>query len=199
MNNFLPTIKELVAKYKLSLAKDKTKDIHELLCKYMETLIFNIVSIASIITMINNSDTIKKQTLTLVKSYINDKCNHKMTGGNTGMPSEYYGIDSGIYNENNASGDILNIDFASGMLRPQIGGGGRGSNYTINEIFMNKIHEILNYYRLKSSDSINKSLLKLIYMHINCFFKELKTARTTLNIASINKIIKSNKNLDIFK
>jgi hypothetical protein len=199
MNNFLPTIKELVAKYKLSLAKDKTKDIHELLCKYMETLIFNIVSIASIITMINNSDTIKTQTLTLVKSYINDKCNHKMTGGSTGMPSEYYGIDSGIYSENNASGDILNIDFASGMLRPQIGGGGRGSNYTINQIFMNKIHEILNYYRLKSSDSINNSLLKLIYMHINCFFKELKASRTTLNIASINKIIKSNKNLDIFK
>ena len=32
MNNFLPTIKDLVAKYKLSLAKDKTKDIHQLLC-----------------------------------------------------------------------------------------------------------------------------------------------------------------------
>jgi hypothetical protein len=198
MNNFLPTIKELVAKYKLSLAKDKTKEIHDLLCKYMETLIFNIVSIASIITMINNSNTIKKQTLILVKSYINDKCNHKMTGGNTGMPLEYYGIDSGIYQTNNASGDILNIDFASGILRPQIGGG-RGSNYTTNHIFINKIHEILNYYKLKSSDSINNSLLKLIYMHINCFFKELKTSRSTLNIASINKIIKSNKNLDIFK
>jgi hypothetical protein len=198
MNNFLPTIKELVAKYKLSLAKDKTKDIHELLCKYIETLIFNIVSVASIITMINNSDTIKKQTLTLVKSYINDKCNHKMTGGNTGMPSEYYGIDSGIYQSNNAIGDILNIDFASGILRPQIGGGW-GNSYTINDIFMNKIREILNYYKLKSSSTINNSLLKLIYMHINCFFKELKTSRITLNIASINKIIKSNKNLDIFK
>ena len=45
MNNFLPTIKDLIAKYKLSLAKDKTKDIHELLCKYIETLIFNIVSL----------------------------------------------------------------------------------------------------------------------------------------------------------
>ena len=124
MNNFLPTIKDLVLKYKLSLAKDKTKDIHELLCKYIETLIFNIISIASIITMINNSDTIKKQTITLVKSYINDKCNHKFTGGTTGLPSEYYGVDSGLYSSNNAGSDILNIDFASGMLRPQIGGGG---------------------------------------------------------------------------
>ena len=197
MNNFLPTIKELVAKYKLSLAKDKTKDIHELLCKYMETLIFNIVSIASIITMINNSDKIKKETITLVKSYINDKCNHKLTGGTTGMPSEFYGYDSGIYNSNNAAGDILNIDFTSGILRPQIGGGGNKNIY--DKIFMSKIHEILNYYKLKSSDSINNSLLKLIYMHVNCFFKQLKNSKLTLNNASINKIIKSNKNLDIFK
>ena len=197
MNNFLPTIKDLVAKYKLSLAKDKTKDIHQLLCKYIETLIFNIVSIASIITMINNSDKIKKETITLVKSYINDKCNHKLTGGTTGMPSEFYGYDSGIYNSNNAAGDILNIDFTSGILRPQIGGGGNKNIY--DKIFMSKIHEILNYYKLKSSDSINNSLLKLIYMHVNCFFKQLKNSKLTLNNASINKIIKSNKNLDIFK
>jgi hypothetical protein len=197
MNNFLPTIKDLVAKYKLSLAKDKTKDIHQLLCKYIETLVFNIVSIASIITMINNSDKIKKETITLVKSYINDKCNHKLTGGTTGMPSEFYGYDSGIYNSNNAAGDILNIDFTSGILRPQIGGGGNKNIY--DKIFMSKIHEILNYYKLKSSDSINNSLLKLIYMHVNCFFKQLKNSKLTLNNASINKIIKSNKNLDIFK
>ena len=196
MNNFLPTIKDLIAKYKLSLAKDKTKDIHELLCKYIETLIFNIVSIASIITMINNSDKIKKETITLVKSYINEKCKHKMTGGTTGMPSEFYGIDSGIYNSNNAADAILNIDFASGVLRPQIGGGG-GNSY--DKIFMTKIHEILNYYKLKSSDSINNSLLKLIYMNVNFFFNQLKNSKLTLNNASINKIIKSNKNLDIFK
>jgi hypothetical protein len=195
MNNFLPTIKDLVAKYKLSLAKDKTKDIYQLLCKYIETLVFNIVSIASIITMINNSDKIKKETITLVKSYINDNCNHKITGGTTGMPSEFYGHDSGIYNSNNAVGDILNIDFTSGILRPQIGGGGNKND----KIFMSKIYEILNYYKLKSSDSINNSLLKLIYIHVNCFFKQLKNSRLTLNNASINKIIKSNKNLDIFK
>lgn len=197
MNNFLPTVKDIIAKYKLPLSKDKTKDIHELLCKYVETLIFNIVSIASIITMINSSDTIKKHTITLVKSYINDKCNHKMTGGNTSLPSEYFGHDSGMYNQDNASGDILTIDFNSGILRPQIGGG--SSKYPVDKIFMSKIHEILQYYNLKASDSVHKSLLKLIYMHINCFFRQLKSTKITLNIASINKIIKSNKNLDIFK
>jgi len=116
MNNYLPTIKDIIAKYKLQIAKDKSKEIHELLCKYMDTLVFNIVSIASVITMINNSDTIKKPTIKLVKSYINTECNHKLKGGNNVMPSEFYGYDSGRYSESNATGDILGIDFTSGMI-----------------------------------------------------------------------------------
>jgi hypothetical protein len=199
MNNFLPTIKDVIAKYKLQIAKDKTKDIHELLCKYMETLIFNIVSIASIITMINNCSTIKKQTIKLVKSYINDNCsnNTKMTGGMNILPSEFYGIDSGRYSEANATGDILAVDFTSGILRPQIGGGGQNS--VDNKNILKKINEILNYYKLKASDSIVNDLLKLITIYTNCFFKQLKGTKVIITTAVINKIIKSNKTLDIFK
>ena len=198
MNNFLPTIKDVIAKYKLQVAKDKTNNIHELLCKYMDTLVFNIVSIASIITMINNSDTIKKQTIKLVKSYINDKCNYKMTGGNNVLPSEYFGYDSGRYSENNATGDILNIDFASGILRPLIGGSGK-TTAVDNKHILNKINEILNYYKLKASDNIINDLLKIITIYTNCFFKQLKATKSILTTAVINKIIKSNKTLDIFK
>jgi hypothetical protein len=200
MNNFLPTIKDVIAKYKLQIAKDKTKDIHELLCKYMETLIFNIVSIASIITMINNSSTIKKQTIKLVKSYINDKCSDntkKMTGGMNILPSEFYGFDSSRYSETNATGDILTVDFTSGILRPQIGGGGKSS--VDNKNILKKINEILNYYKLKASDSIVNDLLKLITIYTNCFFKQLKGTKVIITTAVINKIIKSNKTLDIFK
>ena len=199
MNNFLPTIKDVIAKYKLQIAKDKTKDVHELLCKYMETLIFNIVSIASIITMINNCSTIKKQTIKLVKSYINDNCNAntKQTGGMNVLPSEFYGFDSGRYSETNASGDILAVDFTSGILRPQIGGGGQSS--VDNKNILKKINEILNYYKLKASDSIVNDLLKLITIYTNCFFKQLKGTKVIITTAVINKIIKSNKTLDIFK
>jgi hypothetical protein len=196
MNNYLPTIKDIIAKYKLQIAKDKSKEIHELLCKYMDTLVFNIVSIASVITMINNSDTIKKPTIKLVKTYINAECNHKIKGGNNVMPSEFYGYDSGRYSETNALGAILNIDFTSGILRPQIGGGGVKNN---NKHLIAKISEILNYYKLNASENIINDLLKIISIHVNCFFQQLKLSKSVLNVASINKIIKSNKNLDIFK
>ena len=156
MNNFLPTIKDIIAKYKLQVAKDKTKEIHELLCKYMETLVFNIVSIASVITMINNSDTIKKHTIKLVKSYINIECNDKIKGGNNVMPSEFYGYDSGRYSENNAIGAILNVDFTSGILRPQIGGGGVKSDNTQLMVILDVVkHRFLIIY-------INIKIFKLI-------------------------------------
>ena len=46
---------------------------------------------------------------------------------------------------------------------------------------------------------IIKDLLKLITIYTNCFFKQLKMSKTVLTTAVINKIIKSNKTLDIFK
>jgi len=200
MNNFLPTVKDIIAKYKLPLSKDKTKDIHELLCKYVETLIFNIVSIASIITMINSSDTIKKNTITLVKSYINEKCNHKMTGG-TSLPSEFFGVESGIYNENNATGNILDIDFSSDTLRPQIGGGSVAS-YKMRKEDINAlaghIKNIVSYYKLKISNDIILELINLINDNINCLFRQLKNIKI-INPSIIKKMINSNKTLEIFK
>jgi hypothetical protein len=203
MNNFIPIVEANMTSYKLRVTQEKTVEILDLLNKYIETLIFNIVSIAAIITMINNSNTIKSQTIKLVKSYINDKCkitSSKKISGGTVLPSEYFGHDSGSYSEANISNDILNVDFASGLLRPAIGGGGRGKRIDIYECINNKINELLEYYNLTANDAIVKGLIKLINIHINCFFKQLKTIGTkTLTVAGINKIIKSNKNLDIFK
>ena len=74
-----------------------------------------------------------------------------MTGGTTGMPSEFYGIDSGIYNSNNAADAILNIDFASGVLRPQIGGGG-GNSY--DKIFnMNCFFQHAYFFNMQFSNN----------------------------------------------
>jgi hypothetical protein len=79
-----------------------------------------------------------------------------MTGGMNVLPAEFYGIDSGRYSETNATGDILTVDFTSGILRPQIGGGGQSS--VDNKNILKKINEILNYYKLKASDSIINDL-----------------------------------------
>lgn len=200
MNNFSSTIKYYMLEYKLNLSKsDKSDNVLKILNKYIEILIFNVVSVAAIITMINNSQSINKETVNLVKLYINEKCNNiKITTGGTVLPSEYFGYDSGSYSENNITNDVLNINFQSGILRNQIGGGSGRDNKKDTELILNKIDEILNYYKLTASAIIKKNLLVIINKHINCFFLQLKSL-DVINKSSINKLIKSNKSLDIFK
>ena len=195
MNNYLSSLKQGLSKHKITL--DKNNAIHKLLCKYIDSLIFNIVSIASIITLINNCKCIKKPTIKLVNSYITEKCDiAKNYKGGTSLPSEYFGINSGLYNSANPTGDILGIDFSSGIIRPQIGGGGKYDN---NYIIL-KINEILDYYKLDASKVIKMDLYKIINSHINCFMGILKiNNKSPLTITAIKNIIKSNKSLDIFK
>lgn len=195
MNNYLSPLKQVLSKYKITLEKKNITSIHNLLCKYIDSLIFNIVSIASIITLINNCSCIKKPTIKLVNSYINEKCKMSSYKGGTSLPSEYFGINSGIYNSNNPTGDILGIDFNSGLIRPQIGGGAGSDNYILL-----KINDILDYYKLDAAKNIKADLYKIINSHINCFMGILKANNNVpLTKTGINNIIKSNKNMDIFK
>jgi len=197
MNNYLSSLKQGLINHQITLDKATAQSSHKLLCNHIDSLIFNVVSIASIITMINSSKTIKKPTIKIVNSYINEKCiSKKMTGG-TVLPSEYFGINSGAYNSANPTGDILNIDFASGLIRPQIGGGGKN---TANNYIMSKINEIINYYKLDASKVIKADLCKIINNHISCLMNFLKSNnKSPLKKDDIKKIIKSNKSLDIFK
>jgi hypothetical protein len=196
MNNYLSIISAIISKYNINIDKTKKIIIYKLLSKYIDVLIFNVITILSIITMINNSNTIHKSALKLLKEYINETCHSKKISGGTTLPSEYFGINSGIYNENNATGNILDINFSSGILRPQIGGG--GLNKDDIKILSHSIKNILTYYKLKVSNDIINELVHLINDNIECLFRQLKDIRL-LSPSVIKKMINSNKSLEIFK
>jgi hypothetical protein len=194
MNNYITAT---INKHNLNIGKNKNQVI-DLIANHIEILIFNIISIASIITMLNNSTIITSNAINHVKNYIHNNYSNKLTGG-TSLPSEYFGYNSGIYNDTNNLVDVLNVDFASGILRNQIGGGGGKKNIS-NEWINNKINKLLKYYNLSASKTIINSLINIIMVNINNFFKQIKDEKLkVITINSIKKMIKSNKNMDIFK
>ncbi len=202
MNNYLSIINAIVHKYNINIENSKKSLVYKLLSKYIDVLIFNVVSIIAIITMINNSNTIHAESIKLLKIYINETCNKSKISGGTTLPSEYFGIDSGIYSENNISRDILDINFNSGILRPQIGGGGNIRKLTKVEIkyIADNIRQIMYYYKLKISNDLIYELINIINDNIECLFRQLKNiSLKPLNPQLIKKMIKSNKHLEIFK
>jgi len=200
-NNYLyDYVKFLLDKNDIKLKDDKTCN-HLTQC--IENIIFNVVSIASIITFINNCKIINKESIKIIKKYLDNKCDKKANkkiggGGSIVLPSEFYGIDSLRYSATNGiQSDILRVDFAGSLLRPQIGGGKKSK--LLNKPIVNAIQDILNYYKLKASKETINKILKLIEDYIKCLIETLKEKKGVISILTIKKMMKSNKLFDIFK
>jgi len=201
MNNFLYTTKSLIKAFDLKIDRDDIRVVYNLLEKKLETLVFNVISIAAIISLINNSKTIEKNAVELVKAYITDKCDTYIKGG-TSMPSDYFGVTNNSYSENNITPDVLNVDFTNGILRHQIGGGGykQFKLHTEEEkALINNIKNICKYYNLKISSSSVKQLLSIIVNNMECLFNYLKSVKKPVTSALIKKMINLNKKFEIFK
>ena len=101
-NRFLNTIHSIVKYYNLKINPGSNTNVYKSLSKNIEILIFNVISIASIISLLNNSNTIQKTAVSMVREYINEKCNvPQMKKGGTSLPSDYFGAINPVYNENN--------------------------------------------------------------------------------------------------
>jgi len=193
-------------KYLLKHNEIKTKDVKTVyhLTNYIENIIFNVVSIISIITFINNSKSIKKESINIVTKYLKNACGNpksdliKGGGGAIVMPSEFYGINSMRYSPTNNihSVDTLHIDFSKDIARPQIGGSVKNSKI---KPIIKAINDILSYYKLKCSDEIKNKILKLIESYIKCLIIKLKNLNKTITIDNINNSMMSNKMFELFK
>lgn len=195
-NNYLTEyVQSSINKNGISVKDDKTVLY---LAEYFENIIFNVVSIASIITYINNCKTINSKSIEIVKKYLDSMCGETpiKKGGSVLLPSEYFGVDSTRYLPTNGiHNDVLQLDFTNGIARPQIGGG--SSQKKIQPIPAN-IKIILDYYKLKASKEIIVKITKLIESYIKCLMHQLKLHDKKISCITIKKIIKSNKTFDIF-
>ena len=188
-------------------SKSNKKQIIKDISKFLDVLIFNIISVGCIIALLNNTKKIKEENINIIKNYIFDKCNiakkeSKGGAGDLSMPSEFYGYDSGIYKESNIGRDILTIDWNKGIARPSIGntetqmtGGTNKKQNVIKEY----IKIILKYYKITASDTIITKLLNIYKYHLECLIQNLKkynkpiTSKYVASILDKNKILKSLK------
>jgi len=199
---------------KLLLEKNNIKVKDAKTCNYLtsciENIIFNVVSIASVITFINNCKTIKKESISIVNKYLNSMCGtpsyKKITGGGGAivLPSEFYGIDSSRYlpTNNLHTTNTLDINFNSGIARPQIGGGlhkNKTSDSSSSSGIMKGVNDILDYYKLKATKETKMKLVKLIECYIKCLMNKLKELNKTITCNLVDKTMKATKVFDLFK
>jgi len=199
MKNINIYVEQLCKKFNIPI---KDNVAYKCLCEYVENIIFNIVSIASIIALINNSKVINTKIIELLNKYVVEACSSNTSkktkggGGSIVLPSEFYGIDSGRYATTNITPDLLSIDFNTGIMRPQIGG---AKQKTENNSMTDAITEILSKHNLKASPVITKKIVTIIESYLGCLLKKLQESKRTISSSTIKKTVASSKIFNVFK
>lgn len=182
MSNY-KDIKECILKmityYKLNIKQHEKAKIIKKLCNYADLLLFNIVSLVSLIILKSGHKRITEDTLLSLKKYLNSrccidknisvdtntKCSSPNMNGGTSLPSVYFaGNEQSMYKQENIGGDVALIDFDNGLIRNALGGMS-GGNGTCNGM--------LGGFMLGGCDSVTncKNMNKLINKKICAILK----------------------------
>ena len=177
--------------------------------KVMNMIIYNIVSLTSILTiLLFNSNKVTNNTIMVTKKYLNDMCkiNKKIKGG-TVLSSEFFGSDSGRYNAE-AGSDVLTVDFENLQARPALsssmestmtGGniGGcnsckklKGGTLGFNKQLLIIVSKVFKEHKIKIDKSLKEDLVNLIKTYIYFITHKLHKNNKNMNLKIMKSIIK---------
>jgi hypothetical protein len=189
---------------------------------YIDKLIFNIASLCALLCLKMGVKVILNNHMSYLMHYINKYCNSSritskstsvlasIKGGSSqqnqfskgGMrggafnTAAFFGVDeSRHYRAENASGDIMNIDFANNVARPALGlqmTGGACSK--LNKAVKKKMKKIFKNFDVKISDKLLDVIMEKFNSILKDFIKNLTdTKKSELKYSNFKKLIYKSK------
>lgn len=177
--------------------------------KVINMIIYNIVSLTSILTiLLFDSTKVTSNTIIVTKKYLNDMCkiNKKIKGG-TVLPAEFFGADSGRYTAD-AGNDLLKVDFENSQARPTISstmestmtGGGmggcklckkmKGGELGFNKQLLVIVSKIFKEHKIKIHKTLKQDLVNLIKTYLYFLTHKLHNSKKKINLTIMKKLIK---------
>jgi len=209
MDNKIIIFSQKVCKtYDIKISPKDLMKVTQQFAIYIDALIFNIVSSACLLSVLNNSNKLTNESLMMVKKHLNNKSKFKfiklskntnMKGG-TFNTAAFYGVKEPMYSASNDTSDLLNVDFEKGILRPHIGqeggcgcsaqSGGKVAKNYIDKFISSQVKKMLKYHDVKSTIKINHELGGIIKFHLNKKIMAMRKCVKPLTLSSINKLLK---------
>ena len=152
--------KELLKTHKIHINETHRNEVIVSLSNYIDLLIFNIVAVVSIICANIGVKKVISTHIQYLSKYIDKRCLKKsarnaskpgkMSGGafNT---AAFYGAIEPQYSKDNATSDLLKIDFEGGIARNALNmtGGGGPNCIKLDKIILKKIRNIFKFFNMK--------------------------------------------------
>ena len=178
--------------------------------KVINTIIYNIVSLTSILTiLLFNSNKVTSNTIIVTKKYLNDMCkiNKKMKGG-TVLSSEFFGADSGRYTADPGT-DVLKVNFENLEARPALGStmestmtggsdkGGcsnckkfKGGTLGFNKQLLIVVSKVFKEHKIKIDKSLKQDMVNLIKTYVYFITHKLHKNNKKFTLTIMKSIIK---------
>jgi len=181
--------------------KDKAKIIN-ILTKYIDILIFNIVAVACVICLRLGMKKLLKEHVVHLQKYIDKRCCIKRSATYSSMKggafntAAFYGVNEPQYSTTNATTDVMNVDWVNNLARPRLNmtmfGGMKHCN-KLNSIIFKKISNIFKFFRVKATKSIIKDFVEIYNNHVHELFLNLEKSKKEISANKLLSIIKKSK------
>ncbi len=174
--------KSIIERYKVNVKPADYDHVTSKLADHLDCLVFNVCALANIVIVLNCHNRLKKEHMSSIRKYIDDKCDGIMSGGSVSMPSDFYGYPHPSYSAGNQGSDMLNVNFATGVARPEhsLQTGGRGIESVMHDsVYVRKCVKT----RMKSamSSRMMPELLSILDAKVACLAKDLVHKKVDLH------------------
>jgi hypothetical protein len=152
--------KELLKTHRIHINETHRNEVIVSLSNYIDLLIFNIVAVISIICANIGVKKVIFAHIQYLSKYIDKRCLNKSSRktGKTGKMSggafntaAFYGAIEPQYSKDNATSDLLNINFEGGIARNALNmtGGAAPNCIKLDKIILKKIRNIFKFFNMK--------------------------------------------------
>ncbi len=198
-HQLIPVAADFVEKHHLEVSKSEGEDkVLKAIAFHMDALIYNVASLACVVTMLYDHTQITPKHLVSVRKYILDKCSTsrgKSQKGGMSMASDFYGYPHPAYGSDAMAGStvVSSVNFAEGVARAALGpvmmGGAQPEHI---KVIQKVVKKVLKHHQRTITKKAMEELIHIIDTHLRCFAKDLRT-EAPLTEVRVKKVLEKKR------
>lgn len=175
--------------------------VEKMLNAHFEALLYNIVSVSTVIAKLHGNKTVKSKHMADVRKYIDVTCKGKAgdTGmaqeGGMSMASDYFGYAHPNYSPVAGEGvSTEQVDFSAGVARAALGAqdGGRPVAPRLaatSQWARHFVRDIMKHHAMRMDKVATNEVMGMADIHLQCLAGDMGSSVKTLSLAKLEKVL----------
>lgn len=182
---------ELLKSHRILCITAERSKIVDHISKYIEYMIFNMITVVCILSMSQGVDKIFEEHVQYLQHYVDKRCStqkrqrverrmQKRKGGAFNTAS-FYGVAEPQYSASHSTSDVMSANIPAGIARPAlqttaIFTGGRNNCNKLNKYILRKIKDVFKFFNISINKYIPHKFVELFNKYMDELFANIKSS-----------------------